>query len=53
MKEMKTNREAYETELKKIMTDEQYKNYQEAIQKRMERGGQPGDSSKRNHNDNQ
>jgi Spy/CpxP family protein refolding chaperone len=53
MKEMKTNREAYETELKKIMTDEQYKNYQEAIQKRMERGGQPGDFSKRNHNDNQ
>ncbi|MBQ6065076.1 MAG: DUF4890 domain-containing protein [Prevotella sp.] len=38
MKEMKANQEAYEGELKKIMTEEQFAKYQENSKKRMQGG---------------
>ena len=41
MEEMRKNREAYGAELKKIMTEEQYKKYQEDEQSRF-RGGRGG-----------
>lgn len=43
-KEMQTNRSEYEAELKKILTDEQYKSYQEDS-KKGPMGGQHGDKS--------
>ncbi|MBM6992175.1 MAG: DUF4890 domain-containing protein [Prevotella sp.] len=42
MKEMKANMDAYNAELKKILTSDQYAKYQEAQQKRMQRRGQGG-----------
>lgn len=42
MKEMQANMEAYNTELKKILTEEQYAKYQEAQKQRMQRRGQGG-----------
>lgn len=38
MKEMRANQEAYEAELKKIMTEEQFAKYQENSQRRMQGG---------------
>ena len=38
-KEMQANREAYQNELKKILTEEQMAKYQEAEKQRMERRG--------------
>ena len=48
--EMKKNQEAYSAELKKIMTEEQYKAYQADVQKRMNfghRGGRQGQRARR------
>lgn len=42
LKEMKANQEAYETELKKIMTEEQFAKYQEDSKKRWQQGGRRG-----------
>lgn len=39
MKEMQANREAYNAELKKILTEEQFSKYEEAEKQRMERFG--------------
>ncbi|MBO4314435.1 MAG: DUF4890 domain-containing protein [Prevotella sp.] len=38
MKEMRANQEAYDAELKKIMTEEQFAKYQENSQRRMQGG---------------
>ena len=40
MKEMKANREAYNGELKKIMTTDQFAKYEAAEKQRMERRSQ-------------
>lgn len=53
MKEMKANQEAYNGELKKIMTDEQYAKYEANMKQRMQRpqggrGGQRGQRGQRN-----
>lgn len=45
--EMRKNMEAYNAELQKIMTEEQYKKYQEDVQKRMQRGPQGGPGQRR------
>ena len=45
--EMRKNMEAYNTELQKIMTEEQYKKYQDDMQKRMQRGPQGGPGQRR------
>lgn len=42
MKEIQANREAYNAELKKILTDAQYSQYLEAQKKRMQRGPRGG-----------
>jgi hypothetical protein len=42
MKEMRANREAYNAELKKIMTEEQFSKYEAAEKQRMERRGPRG-----------
>ena len=39
MKEMRANREAYNAELKNILTEEQFSKYEEAEKQRMERFG--------------
>lgn len=51
MKEMKANKEAYDAELKKIMTDEQFAKYQENSKKRFE-GGNRGPRGPRGGNRN-
>ena len=42
MKEMRANQDAYQGELKKIMTEEQFAKYQEDIQRRTQFGGGQG-----------
>lgn len=49
MKEMRTNMEAYNAELKKIMTEEQFQKYQENSSRRMG-GPRPGGRGGRNSN---